>query len=76
MDLLKGTSNYPFTYSIAAAGTTLGRAGLESLHYAGKFEVNFVQTGANKQSAADILQSEKNHWNKNTWDQMVAASRQ
>ncbi|MBR2330475.1 MAG: extracellular solute-binding protein [Clostridia bacterium] len=74
MELLKGTEKYPFTYSIAAAATTLGRAGLESLYYAGKFEVNFVQTGTNKQSAAEILQSEKNHWNKNTWDQMVAAS--
>lgn len=76
MELLKGTAKYPFTYSIAAAATTLGRAGLESLYYAGKFEVNFVQTGKNKQSAAEILQSEKNHWNKNTWDQMVAASQQ
>ena len=74
--IMQGTSNYPFTYSVSADGTRLGKGGLTSLYYKGKFEVNFAlpESSAERQSAAEILEDEASHWNKNTWDQMVAAA--
>ena len=74
--IMQGTSNYPFTYSVSADGTRLGKGGLTSLYYKGKFEVNFAlpESSAERQSAAEILEDEASYWNKNTWDQMVAAA--
>lgn len=71
---MQGTSNCPFVYMVSAASTTLGKGGLESLYYPGKFEVNFQLDEEDRQSAADILKAEKDHWNVSTWNQMVAAS--
>ena len=74
INLMKGTSNYPFTYSYSAGATRLGKGGLESLYYKGKFEVNFALDEDDRETAEDILKNEADHWNKNTWDQMVAAA--
>ncbi len=74
LKIMQGTSNYPFTYSVSAGGTRLGKGGLTSLYYQGKFEVNFTLPEGSRQSAADILADEASHWNKNTWDQMVASA--
>lgn len=74
MDILRGTSNYEFTTLPSASATTLGKAGLTSLYFSGEFETMFVQDESNKMSVAEILQAEKEHWNQNAWDQMVAAS--
>ena len=74
LKIMQGTSNYPFTYSVSAGGTRLGKGGLTSLYYKGKFEVNFTLPEGSRQSAADILKEEADYWNKNTWDQMVASA--
>lgn len=74
LKIMQGTSNYPFTYSVTAGGTRLGKGGLTSLYYKGKFEVNFALPEGSRQSAEEILADEASYWNKNTWDQMVASA--
>lgn len=72
-DILKGTSICSFKYLPAAGGTLLGRGGLTSLKFDGKFEVYFNQGDATKNAEA-ILKAEKNRWAGSAWDQMVAAA--
>ena len=74
IEMLKGTSNYKFTRIPPAASTTLGKAGLTSLHFDGRFEVMFRQTGANRMTAEDILAAEAEYWSESNWTQMVNSS--
>ena len=74
IELLKGTEKYEFIRIPSAKSTTLGKAGLDSIHYDGRFEVMFRQTGANRKSAEDIIAADLQHWNQTTWEQLVRDS--
>ena len=72
-EIFKGTSNCSFKYLPSAGGTLLGRGGLTSLKFDGKFEVYFNQ-GDETKTAEAILAAEKNKWAGSAWEQMVASS--
>ncbi len=75
IDIMKGTSNYPYTVLPSASSYPLGKAGLDSIvSFTSKFEVMFaIKTGTRK-TALQIYQDDIAYWDDNTWGQTLSSA--